>query len=62
VDLGGDARGREWGVIAVLVAAVVAVGVMPRPLLALTSADAATIITGVAGPGATPSTTLRAGR
>jgi len=62
VDPGGDARGREWGVIAVLVAAVVAVGVMPRPLLALTSADAATIITGVAGPGPTPSTTPRAGR
>jgi len=61
---GDDARGREWGVIAVLVAAVIAAGVMPRPLLSLTSTEASAIITGVVIGGRTPasSTTVQAGR
>ena len=60
----GDARGREWGVIAVLVAAVIAAGVMPRPLLSLTSTEASAIITGVVTGGRAPasSTTVQAGR
>ncbi len=51
-----DARGREWGVIAVLVTAVVAVGVMPRPLLAVTAPETTAVITG-AVPGARVATT-----
>jgi len=62
--VGDDARGREWGVIAVLVAAVIAGGVLPRPLLSLTSTETAMIITGVAADGHLPlsSTTASAGR
>ena len=59
-----DARGREWGVIAVLVAAVIAAGVMPRPLLALTARESAVIINGVREPTVvTPTSTIvEAGR
>ncbi|WP_411285195.1 NADH-quinone oxidoreductase subunit M [Lapillicoccus sp.] len=59
-----DARGREWGVIAVLAAAVIAAGVMPRPLLAITARETAAIINGVREPTVvTPTSTIvEAGR
>jgi NADH-quinone oxidoreductase subunit M len=61
-SVGEDARGREWGVIAVLVAAVITFGVMPRPLLSLTSPDTARIITGTAAGGSASATTVRSAR
>ena len=49
---GTDARGAEWAVLAILVVAVIAGGLLPRPLLAVTADDAA-LLTGavVVAPG-----------
>ncbi len=50
----GDASGREWAVVLVLVVAVVLGGVLPRPLLLVTSSDAARLTTGSTTGEATP--------
>ncbi|WP_295701164.1 hypothetical protein, partial [Lapillicoccus sp.] len=50
----GDASGREWAVVLVLVVAVVLGGVLPRPLLLVTSSDAARLATGSTTGEATP--------
>lgn len=43
----GDLRGAEWGVIATLVVAVIAGGVLPRPLLAVTAPEVAGLVSDV---------------